>query len=152
MPMLPVGARQGATAAAALATGSLSLVELSAFMEKQREHDAQLRREIREELTPAPPPPPQELVTAEQLVALQTRLEALQQGSLLSDEELFAIEDLVADYLELKTTATAGLITAELVLGDATKRGVDKLRKLVGVSEGLISDSAFARQLRRRFV
>jgi hypothetical protein len=34
----------------------------------------------------------------------------VQKGSLLFDEELFAIEDRVADYLELKTTAAAGFM------------------------------------------
>eukprot|EP01052_Picozoa_sp_SAG31_P044121 SAG31_NODE_7582_length_1648_cov_1.127179_1_plen_50_part_10 len=42
--------------------------------------------------------PPSEVITAEQLASLERRLETLHAGSMLSDEELFSLEDLIADY------------------------------------------------------
>ena len=66
---------------------------------------------LRAELTPAPA---QELVSAEQMAALQARLEQLHAAQLLSDEEFFALENLCSDFLEVKA-ATVGPLTQELV-------------------------------------
>ena len=42
------------------------------------------------------------MVTDEQLAALEARLEALHAAQLISDDELFAVEDCVADFFEAK--------------------------------------------------
>ena len=127
------------------------------------EHKAEMQRQIAEmearhkgemdklraELTPAPA---QELVSAEQLSTLQARLEQLHAAQLLTDEELFALENLCSDFLEVKA-ATAGPLTQELVYASPAKLVVvSKLAKLVVASEGLASDGALARQVRRKFL
>ena len=107
----------------------------------------QMRAEI-EKLKPAPP---QELISAEQLTALQARLESLHGAQLLTEEEFFALEDLCADYLEVQTFA-AGVLTQEVVGSNPAYGEVAKLAQLIAVSEGLASDAGFARQARRKFV
>ena len=64
------------------------------------------------------------------LLALQRRLEALHSAELLGDEELYAIEDTIAD-----GTADGGQVAA-----------------LVSLSATMATDGAFARQLRRKFM
>ena len=112
------------------------------------EHKAEMDK-LRAELTPAPA---QELVSAEQMAALQARLEQLHAAQLLTDEELFALENLCSDFLEVKA-ATVGPLTQELVYASPAKLVVvSKLAKLVVASEGLASDGALARQVRRKFL
>ena len=112
------------------------------------EHKAEMDK-LRAELTPAPA---QELVSAEQMAALQARLEQLHAAQLLSDEEFFALENLCSDFLEVKA-ATVGPLTQELVYSSPAKLiVVSKLAKLVVVSEGLASDAGLARQVRRKFL
>ena len=122
---------------------------LRAEMDKQKaEHKAEMDT-LRAELTPAPA---QELVSAEQLSTLQARLEQLHAAQLLTDEEFFALENLCSDFLEVKA-ATAGPLTQELVYASPAKLVVvSKLAKLVVASEGLASDGALARQVRRKFL
>ena len=88
--------------------------------------------------------PAQELIPAPQLAALQRRLEELHSAQLLSEEELHTLEDLCADYLALKPSATVGF-TPELISVAAT------LSKLISLSEGMAADGSFARQARRKF-
>ena len=105
--------QQGGGGGGGGATGSLA--EMSAFVEKQqafmgkqlyallereRAQQQQMKAEVaaaqqqakeameklREELTP------KELISTEQLTALQSRLEALHAEQLLTDDELFALE------------------------------------------------------------
>ena len=64
-------------------------------------------------------------------------------AQLLSDEELFALEDTVADYVE----PSMGVITLE-----APMRAADKLVKLVALSEHIAADGAFSRQARRKYL
>ena len=122
---------------------------LRAEMDQQKvEHKAEMDA-LRAELTPAPA---EELVSAEQLTALQARLEQLHATQLLTDEELFALENLCSDYLEVKA-ATVGPLTQELVYASPAKLVVvSRLAKLVVASEGLASDGALARQVRRKFL
>ena len=86
-------------------------------------------------------------VSDAQATALQSRLEALHAAKLLSDEELYALEDCVADFFE----ATAGfdVVTMEVVNASDAAR---KAHKLVTLSEKMPADAAFARQARRKFV
>ena len=120
------------------------MAEMATLMEKQLEREDRIRAEMeakleqmREELTPRP------AVTAQQLAALQSRLEAIHAAKLLTDDELFALEDICADFI------TLGTVTAEVV---ATSGAAAKLVQLVRVSEGIRPDSGFARQARRKFV
>ena len=92
----------------------------------------------------------QELVSADQLEALQVRLERLHSAQLLADEELWALEDLCADFFEMR--AAAGGALTQQVAHSSPGSVAAKLTKLVGVSEGLASDAAFARQARRKFM
>ena len=64
------------------------------------------------------------------LLALQRRLEAMHSAKLLADEELYAIEDTIAD-----GTADGGQVAA-----------------LLSLSATMVADGAFARQLRRKFM
>ena len=122
--------------------------EHKAEMTQMRAEMAKMRDELRAELTPAPP---QELISAEQLVLLQARLESLHGAQLLAEEEFFALEDLCADFLEVQASAS-GVLTHELVYSNPAFGEAAKLAQLIVVSEGLASDAGFARQARRKFV
>jgi hypothetical protein len=140
-----------------------SFADMIAFMREEREHmkqtmdeqrreteqhRAEMRAEMkqqRQELTPS------EAISAKQLATLQARLEAVHQAKLLSDEELFVLEDICADYAELKTISTS-VMTKEMVFASPALEAAATLYKLVGVSEQIVGDAAFARQARRKFV
>jgi hypothetical protein len=123
--------------------------ELEAKMEQRLQHQRAEHRaemeQLRVELTKQ-----QELVSADQLEALQVRLERLHSAQLLADEELWALEDLCADFFEMR--AAAGGALTQQVAHSSPGSVAAKLTKLVGVSEGLASDAAFARQARRKFM
>lgn len=104
--------------------------------EQEAKAEAQLQT-MREELTPKP------AVTEEQLTALQSRLAAMHDAQLLTDDEVFALEDVVADFIAL------GLVTAEMASAHAAAA---KLLQLARLSQGIASDGSFARQARRKFV
>ena len=115
--------------------------ELEAKMEaRQVELEAQ-KAELEAKLSP------KEAISAERLTALEARLEALHAARLLTDEELFSLEDCLADFFDLK--AAYSVVTAEAV---AASRGAAKLLKLLVLSEGLAKDATFARQARRKFM
>ena len=65
--------------------------KVEARLKVQREHDDQIRRQIREEIE-AKLAPAQSALSDEQLSMLQHRLEALHVAKLLEDEELFTLE------------------------------------------------------------
>ena len=65
------------------------------------------------------------------LLALQRRLEAMHSAELLADEELYAIEDTIAD---------------------GTADGEQQVAALLSLSATMATDGAFARQLRRKFM
>jgi|EP01046_Picozoa_sp_COSAG06_P012333 hypothetical protein len=87
---------------------------------------------------------PTEAISGQRLAALQARLGSLHTAKLLGDEELFSLEDMLADYLELKTSLTLETIH--------TNENASKLLKLITLSEGLVADAGFARQCRRKYV
>ena len=60
---------------------------------------------LREEMTPREQPP---AISDAELTALQARFESLHAAQLLTDEELYASEDLCADFLELQATVLEG--------------------------------------------
>ena len=87
-----------------------------------------------------------ELISAEQLAAFESRLDALHEAKLLSDSELFALEDACADYLEAKTSE--GITPAMAYSMPAAA----KLARMISVSEGIASNARCARQLKRKFL
>ena len=137
---------------------------MSSFFKEQRERDdnvrqtmeakmerqqAALKAELTLQLTVPPPAP---AITDEQLAALQVRIEGLHVTKLLTDEELFALEDLVADYMELTVSVTDGIITKGMIYAMPTVAAASKLDKLVNLSTAMVGDAAFARQARRKFL
>eukprot|EP01046_Picozoa_sp_COSAG06_P024207 COSAG06_NODE_1960_length_7977_cov_3.230515_4_plen_126_part_00 len=88
----------------------------------------------------------QQVITKDQLAALQTRLEGLHASELLSDDELGAVEDCLADFFE----ASAGCehMTMETA---SMNRAVGTALKLIALSEGMTKDTMFARQVLRKF-
>ena len=85
-------------------------------------------------------------ISADELTELQARLERLE----LPDETKFEIENLLCDYLEIQTE-TGGAITSATVLVGAASNTVGKMHKLVGVSQGLVSDATLSRRLKKQF-
>jgi hypothetical protein len=110
-----------------------SLGELATFLEKQQH--MQMEREERldahhREIVAGLEKKLEKQDRAQQLVALQARLETLHGANLLDDETLFLVEDAIADSEDV---ATDGRVT-----------------KLIDLSTKMSSDRAFARQLQRK--
>jgi hypothetical protein len=73
----------------------------------------------------------------------QARLTKLGEAQLLSDEQLFALEDLVGDYLVTKPSSV--VLTADML---TVHPAAAKLQSLIALSEGFsTNDAAFARQV-----
>ena len=81
-----------------------------------------------------------DVIDEEQLAALQSRLQAMHGSKLLTDDELFSIEDAIVDCVEAMPTA------------GASAPEVEKVAKMLLVSSKVASDSTLARQLRRKFL
>ena len=81
-------------------------------------------------------------VSEAQLELLQTRLDALHQAKLLSDDEIGALEDCVADYIDYRSSLNPA--AAEISVA------AEKVKKMVGLSERMVKDGMLARQLRRK--
>ena len=94
-------------------------------------------------------------ITDDALAALQARMEALHAAQLLADDELFVLEDLLADFVELQAAVPEGeVLTKDAIysaVGGSCAPAV-KLHKLVRLSNKMGSDAAFARQVKRKFV
>ena len=67
-------------------------------------------------------------------------------------QELFALEDLVADYIELKMSTPGQLITEQMLHASPWDTAASKLHKLAGLSAAMSVDAAFARQARRKYL
>ena len=145
-----VSQQQLAVASTGVAQASFS--DIIVFMREERETtEAKMREQMKEmeaklaeqrrELAP------KEAISAEQVERLTARLEALHAAQLLSDEELFALEDCMADFIEAK--GTVEVVTADTV---NTVRAVGRVHKLISLSEGMPRDAMFARQLRRKLI
>jgi hypothetical protein len=121
-------------------------VATTAQMEAQRLENDKLRAAAAETRVEAAV---QEIVSAKgcvsegQLETLQTRLDALHEAKLLTDDEVGALEDCVADYID----CCVSLNPAATEIGVAAER----VKKMVGLSEGMGKDGMLARQLRRKF-
>jgi hypothetical protein len=110
----------------------------SKLAEQRAEMDAKL-----EELTASQKPV--EAFSLQQVEAVMERVEALHAAKLLADDELFAVEDAIADYLQAKASfevVTMELISANPALGMA--------QQLVVLNEGMPKDAMLARQIRRK--
>jgi hypothetical protein len=81
-------------------------------------------------------------VSEAQLELLQTRLDALHQAKLLSDDEIGALEDCIADYIDCRSSLSPAAVEISLA--------AEKVKKMVGLSEGMGKDGMLARQLRRK--
>ena len=114
-------------------------------MQEQRQQMQEQMQEQRQQIDELKAP--QEAISAQQVQALTARLEAMHAAKMLSDDELFAVEDCVADFVEAK--ASCEVVTMETV---NTVRAVGKAHKLVALGEAMPGDGMFARQLRRKFV
>jgi len=109
--------------------------EMEAKLEKQR-LDAEAKLEAQKEQADAKLERQREEAEGDKrdqrVAALQARLEALHAAKLLADEELFALEDAVADALDAPD-------------------GDGRAARMVALSARMAADAAFARQLRRKF-
>ena len=139
-------ARMDKQASEAKAEMEAQRVASTAHMEAQRIENDKLRTEAAEtrvetavrEIASA-----KGCVSEGQLEMLQTRLDALHEAKLLSDDEVGALEDCVADYID----CCSSLNPAAAEIGAAA----EKVKKMVGLSEGMGKDGMLARQLRRKF-
>ena len=89
-------------------------------------------------------------ISEDELVALQGRIGSLHVAKLLSDEELYSLEDLVADYVDLQ--ATVAQVITEQMLFSSPFAAASRLHRLVQLSTSMVGDAAFARQARRKFL
>ena len=105
-------------------------------------------------------------ISCAQIAALQARLSACHAAKQLKDEELFELEDLVADFAELRASVPNETISESMVVQDAMVAAgggggggggvfepARKLRKLIGVSAAMPdNDASFSRQAKRKFL
>ena len=109
---------------------------------------------LREETAPRKKAP---AITDDALAALQARMEALHAAQLLADDELFVLEDLLADFVELQAAVPEGEVLTKDAIYSArgpqyTCAPAVKLHKIALLSDKMAPDAAFARQLRRKFL
>jgi hypothetical protein len=86
------------------------------------------------------------------VAALQVRIQACHAAQLLSQEELLELEDRIVDAIEADWSRTidAGARADGFASARASQGCV--LAKMVVLSEKVVGDAMFARQLRRKFV
>ena len=125
--------------------------EAKVEMDEQRRHMEQQRRDT-DQQTEQQRQEVQQLreiasakgcVSEGQLEMLQTRLDALHQAKLLTDDEIGALEDCVADYIGFRSSLNPTVTDIGVV--------AEKVKQMVGLSEGIGKDGMLARQLRRKF-
>jgi hypothetical protein len=109
--------------------------ESEAKVEQQRQMIESLQAQLA-----ARPQPAMEVIDEQQLAALQSMLQAMHGSKLLTDDELFSIEDAIVDCVEAMPTA------------GASASEVEKVAKMLLVSSKVASDGTLARQLRRKFL
>ena len=114
--------------------------EAKVEMDEQRRHMEQQRQEVQQvrEIASA-----KGCVSEGQLEMLQTRLDALHQAKLLTDDEVGVLEDCVADYIGFRSSLNPTVTEIGVV--------AEKVKQMVGLSEGIGKDGMLARQLRRKF-
>ena len=86
----------------------------------------------------------------DQLAAFQARFGALHTAQLLSDDELYALEDLIGDFCDLRESMASQVLSLEMAR--ATPKHslamMGKLRKLAALAETFADDATLARALR----
>ena len=153
-PALPLPLHQNTTSRVPSAGGDTSLAELSGFLEimqqqadrtdakmeaLRKETDAKLERQ-RQESEAKLEAQRKEADDEKNLAALQSRLQSLHGAKLLTDDELYSLEDAIVDCIEVIPTA------------GASAPEVEKVAKMMLVSAKVPGDVTLARQLRRKFV
>jgi hypothetical protein len=123
-------------------SASSSFAEVVSFMREEREQAKAERAEMEakmdakleqaEEQKQAMAARVEHLLIEQQLPALQSRCEAMHAAKLLSDDELFSIEDVIAD----------------LEVGSDDRRA----GQLITLSSRMAGDAAFSRQIRRKIL
>ena len=73
-----------------------------------------------------------------------TKCPCVGEAKLLTDDEMFGLEDILGDFIECRSSVA--------LAPQETGVAVDRVRKLVGMCEGVSKDGMFARQLRRKFL
>ena len=121
-------------------TEAARMQESEAKLEAQRqETEAKLeiqRREAQAKL---------EAQKVREVSSLQVRLEALHSAKLLTDEEMFALEDSIADsFGDQDHDDEDG--------GSSRTMACEKVARLVTLSGRIASNASFARQVRRKYV
>ena len=101
--------------------------EMASKMEQQRLEAERLRQEVAEARVRS---------EERRLPALELRLQSMHASKLLVDEELYKLEDIIADSLE-EDEGGGG--------------GGGQAAKLLALSDRMAGDAALARQLRRKF-
>ena len=116
------------------------------MLTEQREHmEAMLARRAAE-LTPKP------AIASDDVTSLQRRLGAMHTAELLSDAELYVLEDIISDFLELRSSVAAVLTQEMIVSSKVDYLAAARTHTMIGVSQGVPADASFARQLKRKFV
>jgi hypothetical protein len=134
------------------------LCEMMSFMREERQTMVaameRQRQELEAKVAALTPSPPSEAVSEGALAALQARLESMHAAKLLSDAELYSVEDMLADFVELKASMAGQPITEAMIYAPLAQQcsTASTLHKLVRLSASMVGDVAFARQLRRKFV
>ena len=131
---------------------------MEAKMEQQRKEAkvdlAEMAARLEQQRVELTPPPPQQAITESQLIALQVRFEGLHAAKLLSDDELYYLENLVADWVVVQASMVDQVVTESMLYaapGVTFSAGVD-VHKLIKISAVTPGDTAFARQIRRKIV
>jgi hypothetical protein len=117
---------------------------------KLEEMQAQLEQQ-RAELSPHPP---RSAITQSDLAALQARIGELHMTKLLSDDELYTLENLIADWVEVQASIVDQVVTEAMLFASAglTFAAGAKVYSLLKLSTAMAGDAAFARQVRRKFI
>lgn len=67
-------------------------------------------------------------------------------------QEVYAMEDILADYVDLKLSTPGQVITEHMITVLPAHSPASKLHKLVGLSAVVVGDATFARQARRKYL
>ena len=116
--------------------------EMEAKLERQaqsaRETEARMEAKLEQLMQEVRPQTAKEAIADDSLDVLQSRLQTLHEAQLLTDEELYAVEDAIADCIDAIPTMPAA------------HPAVEKVAKMISLCERMKADGAFARQLRRK--
>ncbi len=112
--------------------------KFEALLEKRDAQAKAEKAELEQRLKDAIPPAAADVISDEQLGALQDRMQALHAAKLICEEELLQLEDIIADCIEALPTA------------DVRELSVEKTMRMLRLMEKMQGDASLARQLRRK--